>query len=559
LSGLVDKSLVLVNPGKDQEPRYHMLETIRQYADKKLWETGQADVFRRRHLDYFLNLAEKIEPDLRGRQQKLMLDRLEADLDNLHATLQWSFETDNEAELRLSSALMWLWHIRCRRTEGIQWLEQGLSVEAVGRGGQPLPPERAPIRAKALAAAGCLRTMQRDLNQAEPWLDESLAIHRQLGEKGKIGVAFVLYWLGLGAYFRLDFARALALGQEGLALYRETGYEFGTGECLKLVGESLGHEGGDFDQAKVFLLENLALQQKIGDPDGIATAYYALAHLAHQRKDRDSAAALFEQALDHYREVGNRYLVVEACSFLIQIALDKADYPLAIHWSEEALPILKDLSDIEYQIGVGSMRRNLGYITMMKGDYGQAASFFGEAHLILRDMDESSAAGNDIGALIGMARAVWAQGDANQAMKLFDEAFLLATKIGDESASRDIHLLMGLAILAKRDWEQAGAHFKAAFKLFRKDEIPLLVCFLMGCLAVTACVRQQPERAARLFGAAHGQRDEIIHRLSPAEFNVIEDNLASVRAALGEKRFTSAFTAGQALSTEQALAEALEE
>jgi predicted ATPase len=90
----------------------------------RMVEAGEAEAVRGRHLVYFLRLVERLEPKLRSGEQIATLDRLEGELDNLRLALEWALQVDIEAELRLTAALMWLWHIRVLHTEGIAWLSR---------------------------------------------------------------------------------------------------------------------------------------------------------------------------------------------------------------------------------------------------------------------------------------------------------------------------------------------------------------------------------------------------------------------------------------------------
>ena len=119
LSSLVNKSLVVAETLKPGEARYWMLETVRQYAGDKLRESGEGEAIRNRHLDYFLDLAQKAEPKLHGPDQNEWLDRLDSEYDNLRAALEWSRgEGRVEKGLRLAAALMWFWEMRTYWTEG---------------------------------------------------------------------------------------------------------------------------------------------------------------------------------------------------------------------------------------------------------------------------------------------------------------------------------------------------------------------------------------------------------------------------------------------------------
>jgi predicted ATPase/class 3 adenylate cyclase len=131
LTSLVDKSLL--RPGRELagEPRFWMLETIREYATDLLHASDELEDLRRRHAEHFLSLAEEAVKVATGGEQALWWARLDADHDNLRAALSWSASTGEiETELRLASALYYFWIVRGYLAEGRRWLEG-----AIARGG----------------------------------------------------------------------------------------------------------------------------------------------------------------------------------------------------------------------------------------------------------------------------------------------------------------------------------------------------------------------------------------------------------------------------------------
>jgi non-specific serine/threonine protein kinase len=130
LSQLVEKSLVVAETQQQEQARYRLLETIRQYAREKLFESGETDALRRRHRDWFLALAERAEVEWRGPKQKEWFDRLESEHDNLRAALEWSKRDPEGAEagLRLGAALWRFWEVRNYVREGRQQLAELLAL-----------------------------------------------------------------------------------------------------------------------------------------------------------------------------------------------------------------------------------------------------------------------------------------------------------------------------------------------------------------------------------------------------------------------------------------------
>src|SRR5262249_14940090 len=154
------------------EPRFTMLETIREFALERLAEHGQEQMLRRRYAAYYLTLAEQGEQGLQGPDSRRWLDRLEAEHDNLREVLAWSQTTegDHELGLRLAAALWWFWWARGHGSEGRRWLAQALTNQ------DSRDPNKAPlaVQAKALVAAGVLAAAM-DIQAARGPLEAALA------------------------------------------------------------------------------------------------------------------------------------------------------------------------------------------------------------------------------------------------------------------------------------------------------------------------------------------------------------------------------------------------
>ena len=129
LSGLVEKSLVMIRGGNPGGARYRLLEPVRQYALDKLEESDEAEEARRRHAEFFLALAEQTVTEMRGPEQAAWLDRLEAEHDNLRGALSWALERgEAELALRLAAALEMFWAAQGYFDEGRRWLEATLAM-----------------------------------------------------------------------------------------------------------------------------------------------------------------------------------------------------------------------------------------------------------------------------------------------------------------------------------------------------------------------------------------------------------------------------------------------
>ena len=294
LTSLSDKSLVVAEQ-MDEHSRYRLLETVRQYARDRLMESGGGEAVRERHRDYFLALAEEAEPKLLGAGQAEWLQRLEDEHENLRAALDWSLvAAGSNEDLRLCGALQRFWWTRGHLTEGRQWC-----VRVLGKAGGD---ERTPERAKALSAAGVLAHHQSEYSAARGRHEESLAIHRQLGDRKGISVS--LNNLGNVAYRQGDLASARSLHEESLAIERDLGDRCGIAVSLNNLG-NVALDQRDFAAARALYEESLAIERELGGRSGIACSLDNLGLVAYFQADYSAARSLHEESLTIWRELGD--------------------------------------------------------------------------------------------------------------------------------------------------------------------------------------------------------------------------------------------------------------
>jgi hypothetical protein len=203
LTRLVDKSLVAVDREHIHEPRYYLLETIRQYAREKLAASGEGEQIRAKHLDYFLKLAQRAEPEFHGAGQTEWSQKLEDEHENMRAALEWSLQGNVSAGQQLATTLWYSWHFNGHHNEAYKWLEKMLAVN---------PEEKTLVRAKLLSGAG--------------WLGSWLGVREEIvtrffGSKHSFippirmsSAALALAILAGQARSRSDYDQAVALTEE---------------------------------------------------------------------------------------------------------------------------------------------------------------------------------------------------------------------------------------------------------------------------------------------------------------------------------------------------------
>jgi predicted ATPase/class 3 adenylate cyclase len=310
LAALVDQSLLRRDEAGDDggEPRFVMLETVREYALERLAASGEAAAVRGAHAAHFLDLAERAEPGLRGPEQAAWLDRLEREHDNFRAALRWAVERgEADLGLRLGGALWRFWYTHAHLSEGREWLTALLADPGAGRSA---------ARAKALAGLGTLTWFRGDDRAARSLVEESVAIGRELRDSPSLAAS--LAWLGYVTQ-QGDPAAARAWLEEALAIGREVGDGEVIAHALNLLGEVARCEG-DYGRAAACYEESLAAARDLGERWRVAAALHNLGHIARHRGDPEGAAARFRESLAVARELGDTRLIAHCLTGLAGVA-----------------------------------------------------------------------------------------------------------------------------------------------------------------------------------------------------------------------------------------------
>ena len=372
LGSLVDSSL-LRQDEHDGEPRFAMLETIREYGLERLADSGEEPAVRQSLAAYFLALAQAAEPELTSPTQLAWLERLETEHSNLRAALGWALEHDAETALRLAGALWRFWRYRAHFTEGRQWLEWALAGDPVGTSRD---------RAKAQRGAGVLALQQSDFN------------------------------------------RATGLLEEALARYRELGDEHGVADSLGVLG-NVALEQGDLSRAESLFAEALELWRGLEVTYGIAAALDNLGSVAAQRGELERAMALKEESLARYRELRDEWHVARLLNNLGYAASEAGALNRAAPLLEEALAIWTGMED---RHGVAYVLDNQGRVAQGRGELECAAALFKQALVLWRELGDKR---NTADSLQSLGRVVQQRGDVSQGVALFKEALALSQEAGN--------------------------------------------------------------------------------------------------------------------------------
>jgi predicted ATPase/DNA-binding CsgD family transcriptional regulator len=468
------------------EPRFMMLETIHEYAVEKLKESGELEPLRKLNARYFLKLVEEAEPELRGPDQVLWLDRLEEEQDNMRAALEWSYHNDLSIGLRLAAALGTFWLRRGRVSEG---KERTLAMLS---GAREAGMERTAGSAKALYMAGFLTMREGDFILARSLLEESVNICKK-DEDHKNG------WL--------------------------------LAEALNILGRIAGRTEGVQARARLHQ-EALEVARKIGDKWSIARSLYQLGLVAYTKNDYAQEREMMEESLALFQESGDKFNIGLALIGVGRAAETWGDYSSARISYEESLLIFRELGD---KWSAGSSLYLLGCIALYEGDYAQARASLGESLVIAREL---STLGGVAESLEKLGRAAFFQSDYAGADAQFEESLMLFRESKDQYGVA--LCLMNLAGILAVGSKSRGTH-----------------TYSEGRAKESSATSEKVIQAVQVLGAAEALFASIGLELDIESRKLFDRYVAFARNQMSESSFTKAWTSGQAMNVEQAIAYAL--
>jgi predicted ATPase/class 3 adenylate cyclase len=352
LTSMVDKSLLVQESLPSGDPRYRMLETIREYAAERLEESGDGDATRSRHAEHCLDFAERLAGQVFGDEQRVVLDTYEREHDNLRAAIGYAI-AKNRGDLaqRLLSATWRFLQIRGHLTEARERAERVLA----------LPDARAhtPVRLQALDAAGGIAYWQADMPAARRWYEEEQALAAELGDAA--GEANAIY--NLSFTYSLSSENAplgLELASEARNRYRALGdrhaearalWAVVNGHLFDITGEGTLEQEMSSEEAVEAAREAIPIFRELNDRFMLAWSLYTYALLQNMRGDPAGARDSLRESLQLFQETDD----------LTGYAL-VLDGFAAIEWGsgdrDRAMKIAGAAAALQDVAGVGLAQRN---------------------------------------------------------------------------------------------------------------------------------------------------------------------------------------------------------
>jgi predicted ATPase/DNA-binding CsgD family transcriptional regulator/Tfp pilus assembly protein PilF len=319
MEALVDHSLVRAIPDGADEPRFTMLETIREFGLEQLSAAGDLGGARSRHAWHFVSLAERIEPEVDGPEAPVALALLDSDRANLQAALAWLIEHDEaEGALRLGAALWRYWRIRGHLSEGRDGLAAALALPGV---------TSTPVRADALWKFGYQLFYFGEYDSARDHLEQSVSLFAAVGDR--TGEATALDSLGTVCLQQGELQRARACHETALAVRSELGKRFEMGITMANLGMLAMHHG-DLDEARALLGEAIAIARESGSRRQVANHQLTLGQIEFADGRPAIARELVDEALTVFEAMGDQPAIVPALTVLGQIASEFGDHARAV-------------------------------------------------------------------------------------------------------------------------------------------------------------------------------------------------------------------------------------
>jgi predicted ATPase/DNA-binding CsgD family transcriptional regulator/Tfp pilus assembly protein PilF len=372
VTSLVTKSLLIQVERPEGEPRFSMLETIREFGLEQLEGAGEAETARADHAAWCLALVEEAEPALIGPDQAAWRSRLDDEHGNIREALGWAIAHGRaELALRLASAMWPFWAHRGYFLEGRGWLERALARS------DGAPPA---ARAKALHHLGNIDLDLGDFPRARAHYEASLAIRRSLSDAQALATS--LNGLGLVASYQGRYEDAARYHEESLALRQQLGDSHGIGNSLSNLG-NVAWATGDFDRARRLHEDALAVRRGRGDADAMSYSTHNLGVLHLGEGQLDQARVLLERSLADFEESGDRLGVGYTRYALGMVSLRQHQVADAAADLAAALAIRRDLGD---RRGIAECLEGLGELAIHQGQAAVGVGLIAAAALTRQDL-----------------------------------------------------------------------------------------------------------------------------------------------------------------------------
>jgi predicted ATPase/DNA-binding CsgD family transcriptional regulator len=417
VASLIDKSLLHQTEQEGEEPRFLMLQTVREYGLEMLTATGELETNRAVHAHYFLALAEQAQLELHGPKQTAWLERLEQEHDNLRAALEWALEdmADEQATerrelaLHLSAVLEPFWVMHGHYREARTFLERVLTgCEA----------ESASLRIRVLQTTADIVQRQGDFDRAEVLAQQSLALCRELGDTR--GIATSLSLLAEVAYTKGKTAEGIALLEEQVRLMRQVGEPGEVATALFNLADQVSTQG-EYARGQSLFEEALLLFRNAGNELWVGSTLVWSAFYLWWSASSDvvTVRQRLQQGQALISRVSDRNWSAHSSAVAALIALSEGETARAFDLAQESLTIYREM---DYRRYIAVMLYVLGRVEAQRGDLRAVRGRYVESLALVQEMGSKWIIPFDLEGLAGMLAT---QGELRWAAQLWGAAEVL--------------------------------------------------------------------------------------------------------------------------------------
>jgi predicted ATPase/DNA-binding winged helix-turn-helix (wHTH) protein len=373
LSSLVDKNLIQRIDRGTLEPRFAMLQTIREFGTEKLNASGEAAVTRRAHAAYCVVIAEEGNTVLNPDERNEWLCRCDLEIDNFRLALDWLIESEEKAwSLRLGVALFRFWDMREHLSEGRARLDAILRLA-----GSDFPMERA----RLALFAGALASALGDNPAAERFLFGALELYEQLGDEP--GIAAALNALAISARDRSDYALAETRFERSLACWRLLSDRIAIARCLHNLA-TVVKVRGDYARAIWALEEASDIFESMGERSGAAWSINQMGDVERASGEMAKARQCYERALNAFRDAQDPWGSARSLADLGWIELAEGRLNEARAALRESLEIFEGL---QHRRGVARVLEEYARLALAAGEAAGALRLAAAASRIRKQID----------------------------------------------------------------------------------------------------------------------------------------------------------------------------
>lgn len=494
LSNLTDKSIVIFN---QENNRYGMLESIKQYGHQKMIKSDEYKNIMNSFLIFYIELAEATIKNFRGNRAAFWINIINCEYKNIEKGLIWSLDNnENESGARIVGSLAQYWFILGNLSEAMRWLE---------------------------------------------------AVIKKQPETMDTYFCRVNYFIGKFARLNGDFEKAKNFLKRSLLYWREAGNEQGITDTLNSLGVN-EFDQGNFEQAAEYYEENLKIYRKSENKKGIAVTLNNMGNVVSNLENFTKANKLYEECLAIRRELKDELGIGITLNNLGVLAFEQGEYLKASELLNESMQIRLEIGD---RNGVTISLLNLGHTAYNQGEYLKASNFYKESLKICIDMGDKPLMADSLN---NLGKAALEHEGTEQALKFIEESLAINRDIGSQSQIAICLYFLGRIAFLKKEYEKAGEYYYESLNIYKETGNKKDIVLNLLRLAEFQCHAGLNNQTVKLLGFINEKYFESNKIKFPLTDQIIFDEIIlELKKTLGEREFLKSYEDGKLMSFDEAI------